>query len=249
MNLAIARWRPHAGYAPGTAVDLEAIQAVKTGLSTNIPYGYSLLYSSRQDSSFEKAGLVANAYVNEATGQILIAFRGPLSIPDGLVSSNTLERAALKVDLRIAFDDASVTTEMDREAQRLFSVVRDAAQGRGLSFTNQNVFVTGNSEGGFLAELLAKDENLSGETFGAPGIPGQQVNPAPNGNLINYLNKGDPVANLGSDALLAPFIAPAGTQYHYGKIQYIGSDTAGADLVKAAQVLFAPQDQFDIEAG
>ena len=38
---------------------LNAINAVKTGLSTAIPAGYALLYSSTQDASFAPRGLAA----------------------------------------------------------------------------------------------------------------------------------------------------------------------------------------------
>ncbi|MBV9481002.1 hypothetical protein [Bradyrhizobium sp.] len=156
---------------PSVTVDLEAIQAVKTGLSTSIPPGYSLLYSSKQDATFAQAGLDANAYVNEATGQILLAFRGPISIPFGVNPASTLENAALKIDLRIANDDPTVTSSMSVDAARFVSAVSAAAQQKGLSFSSSNVFVTGNSEGGLFAELAARANGFAGATFGAPGIP------------------------------------------------------------------------------
>ena len=67
--------------------------------------------------------------------------------------------------------------------------------------------------------------------------------------MIDYINKGDPVANLGSDSLLSKFIVPAGTQFHYGTITYVGSDVSGKNLTQAAQVLFTPKDEFDMENG
>jgi hypothetical protein len=236
---------------PSLPDDLNAINAVKTGLSTAIPAGYALLYSSKQDATFASSGLAANAYVN-AAGQILIAYLGPVTVSASTSPSPVdpvLEAASIALNKRIANNDANVTKEMQGTADRFYALVKGAAAKwtaptqwnwtTPLQFTSSNVFVTGNSQGGLYAELTAKANTLAGATFGAPGIPGESTNSVPqNLDFTNYINTSDPVGNLASDAKLGPDIQ--GTQFHFGHIVYIGSGNAGAVLERTYSAVVNP---------
>jgi hypothetical protein len=99
---------------------LNAINAVKTGLSTAIPAGYALLYSSTQDASFAQKGLAANAYVNSA-GQILIAYLGPVTISPSSSVDPVLKDASIALNNKIAANDESVASEMQQTANNFCS--------------------------------------------------------------------------------------------------------------------------------
>ncbi len=60
--------------APTNSDYLNAINAIKNGDLLDAPAGYTLLYSSSQNSQFAPNGLVANAYYNRTTNTVIIAF-------------------------------------------------------------------------------------------------------------------------------------------------------------------------------
>ena len=140
---------------------LNAISLVKNGDLLDAPAGYTLLYSSSQDSSqFAGSGLIANAYYNSTTNNVIVAFYGASAFPAGVV------------DLQIEANSDQISGKMLAQVTAFYSKVQQAANSvPGLVLSADNTFATGNSEGGLLAELLAKDLGLSGATFGAPGIP------------------------------------------------------------------------------
>jgi hypothetical protein len=114
---------------PSLSDDLNAINAVKTGLSTAIPAGYALLYSSKQDVTFAPRGLSANAYVN-AAGQILIAYLGPVTVSANSSPSPVdpaLEAASIALNKRIANNAPTVTTEMQGTADDFYTAVQTAS--------------------------------------------------------------------------------------------------------------------------
>jgi hypothetical protein len=245
--------------APTLSDYLNAINAVKSGISTAIPAGYSLLFSSASDPTFAENGLSANAYVNYATGQIIIAYNGPV-----VVSANSspysvdpvLEAAATAIDLQIDSNDPTVTAFMQATADLFYSEVQNQAVAQGLLFSNSNVFVTGNSEGGLFAELTAKANTLAGATFGAPGIPGESANTVPqNLDFTNYINTSDPIGNLASDAYLSADIfafqqlGVPGTQYHFGHTVFLGNNEAGTSLANTYQILVNSINSADGESG
>lgn len=94
--------------------------------------------------------------------------------------------------------------------------------GKGYSLDPSNVFVTGNSLGGYAAELASQQYGYGGAAFGAPGIPGNTSNPSPQ-NFTVYVSAADAVGNYASDSPGAPLLAQSGNQYHYGTVKYLGT--------------------------
>ena len=99
----------------------------------------------------------------------------------------------------------------------------------------QNIFITGHSLGGLEAEWAALNiPGLTGETFAAPGLPGYTSDPSTPA-LIDYIDRGDPLANFASDT-------PAGQLYgltniaHVGSVMPIGPTSNGLELMVASAV-------------
>ena len=222
--------------APSNADYLNAINADKNpGNGDAIPPGYSLLYSSTYDQTFAQNGLYGNAYVNEATGQIIVAFEGPVTVSSGSAGvDQTLANAAAQIDTRLANNDASVTSEMQSTAAGFMANVQQAAESSGFSYSSSNVFVTGNSEGGFIAEVVSQDTGFGGASFGAPGMPGYDGSGQPVGsNFTNYINASDPIGNRGSDSYIPP---DGGDQYHYGNNVFLGTQAESDALAQNYQL-------------
>jgi hypothetical protein len=204
---------------------LNAINATKfSGDSTAWPTGYVLLYSSTSDSQFAVNGLSAKALINVETGQIITAYLGPVTTPGSTVDPALLA-ASRNINVRIANNDASVTDQMQIQVDRFNVEAKNAATSIGFSFTKDNVFVTGNSEGGLFAQLSSRANGFAGATYGAPGIPGN-ANFEFSGNdttgLNNYYDNRDIVGNTGSEE--GRFNKPStGSQYHYGNDIELGS--------------------------
>jgi hypothetical protein len=144
---------------PNNSDYLNAINAVKNpGNASAIPTGYTLLYSSTSQDSYASNGLNGAAYLNPTTGQIIIAYFGQNTVDVLLGQSGSVsEIAGAAVDQRIGNNDPTVAGELAVQTTSFTAAVKDAAETAGYSFTNSNVFVTGFSEGGLLAQCLNRD--------------------------------------------------------------------------------------------
>src|SRR6201991_5001923 len=211
---------------PSIADYVNALQATKypTDVAAR-PTGYTLLlYSSASDPSYASRGLSANVYANPETGKIIISYLGPVTSANdlaGVYVDPVLLAAAKAVNQRIAVNDETLTPEMQNVVRDFIGEVGNKAQAAGYSFTNSNVFVTGNSEGALFTQLSAKIFGFGGTTFGGVPIPGTTSNDAPlDSRLDNYYYALDPIGNLGTDRAIGP--QGTGTQYHYGNDIMIG---------------------------
>ena len=181
---------------PNNSDYLNAINAVQNPGNPNaIPTGYTLLYSSTSDGNYASSGLDGTAYVNQTTGQIIIAYSGPNTVGALLgLPGSVLENAAAAVDKRIGSNDSQVASDLVVQTNSFTAAVQNAAETAGYTFTNGNVFVTGWSEGGLLAQLTARENGFAGTSYGAPPIPGTDSNSAPdNSGFINYYYSKEPV--------------------------------------------------------
>ena len=99
-----------------------------------------------------------------------------------------------------------------------------ACQSPSLSTDRGNIFVTGNSLGAYGAELAAREFGYGGVGFGGPGIPGYRAPAERAGNFVNYLLRGDPVAEHATDAAVgwAGWQGAAEAGDHYGRIEWLG---------------------------
>ncbi|HXQ72604.1 MAG TPA: hypothetical protein VN844_19060 [Pyrinomonadaceae bacterium] len=229
---------------PSIADYVNALQATKypTDVAAR-PTGYTLLlYSSASDPSYASRGLSANVYANPETGKIIISYLGPVTSANdlaGVYVDPVLLAAAKAVNQRIAVNDETLTPEMQNVVRDFIGEVGNKAQAAGYSFTNSNVFVTGNSEGALFTQLSAKIFGFGGTTFGGVPIPGTTSNDAPlDSRLDNYYYALDPIGNLGTDRAIGP--QGTGTQYHYGNDIMIGKISDSAFLADAARMALSP---------
>jgi len=218
--------------APAQADYLNAINANANGQAWAIPEGYDLVYSSTQNPDSAAGGLLGSVYANQSTGDVIIAFNGPVTIsgssaPDLATTNPTLVDAATGIDTRIQNNDQSVTEDMQNtlngfmaDAQGALNTY-NADNSSDITLGTDNTFVTGNSEGGVFAQILAQQKGYGGETFGAPGVPGLPETSSPNNNFTNNILSTDPIGNTGSDTQMPP--AGGGDQSHYGGTNIIDS--------------------------
>lgn len=100
---------------------------------------------------------------------------------------------------------------------------------------NARIYVTGFGLGGVEAEaqaLALGSRVTGGVTFGAPGLPGHQVNGSES-TVTNFVDYGDPVGNWASDPQSElPELVPEGLD-HFGGVDLIG-DPANAALPRLA---------------
>lgn len=142
------------------------------------------------------SGFHATAYQNEATGDIIVAYRGT---DPGLFSGKTnAERVghALTTMQDIAVDATMVRDAVNpqRKAADAFTqAMIDKAAKAGIS--KDHIFVAGHSLGGTLAEIEAANFGLVGSTYNAYGaVSLLDGAPQPGTHLTNYRMAGDVVS-------------------------------------------------------
>ena len=142
------------------------------------------------------SGFHATAYQNEATGDIVIAYRGT---DPGLFSGKTNADKighALTTVQDIAVDATMVRDAVNPQrgaADAFTQAMIDKAARQGI--TKDHIFVAGHSLGGTLAEIEAANFGLVGSTYNAYGAVGLLSSPPkPGTHLTNYRMAGDVVS-------------------------------------------------------
>jgi subtilisin-like proprotein convertase family protein len=215
---------------PSNSDYLNALNANdNVGSSNAAPTGYSLIYSSWGDDLFASyyagQGIYGAVYYNSTTNQFIFAFNGPntISAASGLnflEANPTLANAGAAIDRRIMNGDSTVTDDMTTAALGFYANAFNRATELGLSMSQYNTFVTGMSEGGFIAQILGWKKEIGGLTVGAPGVPGLTASDTPsNANFLNYGFSLDAIAQYATDGAIKP-PTPA---YHYGSAVQIGT--------------------------
>jgi hypothetical protein len=107
------------------------------------------------------------------------------------------------------------------------TALQDAAhQGIG----SANVFVTGHSLGAAEAEYVGSQTGLGGATFAGPGIPLGDIGAHDGSNMVDYIQRGDPIANYAIDSNNEGNFQISQTVRHYGETTYIGSPSDNQPL-------------------
>jgi Ca2+-binding RTX toxin-like protein len=184
------------------------------------------------NSAGEQKGLLAQAYKNDTTGQIVIAIEGPGTVPGVLSAPTTAVLAAAAVNLQII--KGEIPTDYQNATKDFLQQVKEKAVAEGFTVDSNNTFVAGNSLGGYGAQYLSSQNNFGGASFGGPGVLG--ITPNPTQNFTSYVNKGDAIANAASDT----GINWAGVSQfgpHYGNVVMFGSQAAQSKLAAAVQTL------------
>jgi uncharacterized protein YcfJ len=214
-----------------------------TGGNSGVPTGWRPL--AVDNSSGEQKGLIAQAYKNDATGQIVITFIGPTSAPY-IPFLPTATAAASAVNLQIL--NGQVPTEYQNAATRFLQQVTETAAAEGFSVNSSNTFVAGNSLGGYGAQYLASQNGFGGASFGGPGV--LNIAPNPTQNFTSYVIKGDAVANAASDTGINwTGVSQFGS--HYGSLVMLGSQANQDKLAANVQTLsdLKANPQLDPEGG
>ena len=207
--------------------------AAKMGI-VGIPPGWRPL--NIDNSAGEQNGLLAQAYKNDATGQIVITIEGPGTVPGVLSAPTTAVLAAAAVNLQILKGD--VPTDYQNAATAFLQQVKLTAAAEGFLVDSSNTFVTGNSLGGYGSQYLASKNGFGGASFGGPGVLG--IAPNPTENFKSYVTSGDGVANAATDTGINWPGAPYGP--HYGSVEMLGPQTDQNKLAAAVQILSSSSD-------
>jgi hypothetical protein len=99
------------------------------------------------------------------------------------------------------------------------TVEQDAAQ---QNISTANVFITGHSLGAAEAEYVGSQTGLGGATFAGPGILSSDIGAFDGSNLVDYIQRGDPIANHATDSNDEGNFQISHDVEHYGQTHYIG---------------------------
>ena len=219
---------------PTTSEFLNAANWTYTRSSTTNPADLKpLLVNGKQlTMQVTSDGFYGAAFVSPSD-QVVIAYEGT-SLPD-IADGTPFGLAQVAADLGIYFGQ-NIPAYGDAAAFAQKVIKAAARQG----ITKSNVFVAGHSLGAAETEYVAAQVGLSGETFGAPGIPAADVTANP-GQLVDYVEYGDPVGNYASQPPVeGRFIWSDGID-HVGTVKYLGSVLDASSLVLAG-ILFGTGD-------
>lgn len=166
------------------------------------------------------SGVTATAFIDKA-GDVLIAYQG------------TSSTAQYQLDLAIMNGTDTSRLAGFSDALGFARHVEAIAAKEGILQTR--IYVTGHSLGGTLASYVASRIGLAGASFAASGIPGYHAPATPAANFVDYVGKGDPFANYGTDtAEKASAVVANRAMDHYGNVVQLGSAVDAAALAPFA---------------
>ncbi|MGJ8516359.1 hypothetical protein [Carnimonas bestiolae] len=120
-----------------------------------------------------------------------------------------------------------------QDAVKFVSYVADAANERGIS--SDDIFVTGHSLGGALAQYVGQQTGLGGVSWAGQGIVPSDNAVGDGSNFISVVTYGDPWATLSSDVegvqpMAADFDVENGVHPHWGTVIPVGDVNDQVDL-------------------
>jgi hypothetical protein len=199
-----------------------------TSQQSNAPAGYTPFYGSyhAQDS----AGLDAQVFVNESTGQVIFAFRGDVPLP-GINGAGSSDSSILAGNSPTAYLNAVNT---------YFSTQEAALTQAGYSTDPTNVFVSGASLGGYAAQYLGLTQGLGGAAYATPGLIGYDGSATPPSSFTTYEVDGDGVSSYSSNSGINWDISTP--SYNYGTVVFGGSQANAALLGQMVNMLGSEPD-------
>lgn len=181
------------------------------------------------------SGMVGKAWVTPE-GQVIIAYQGTTG-GSHLLFNPLITIAQVLADLQVVF--TGTTPLAFHDALDFAEQVRAEAALQG--YSDEDIFVTGHSLGGWEAQYVAQQTGLAGVGFEAPGIntvvPGNGadsmfVNIGTYGSSAPYMSTDLP----GLQPFMPPYVPGGGTKPHYGPIIMIGDPAAMTPLYNASQL-------------
>jgi hypothetical protein len=146
---------------------VDLINVTKEGAP--VPDGWRKLSVAANPDHRERLdhGLEADTFVNAVTGHVVIAFAARTTSPYFGTSVGSKAQA----DSDTAIMNGKIPEGLSEDIADYVRRAREAIAKENVSNDSSNIFVTGNSLGGFEAQLAARDNGFGGASFGGPGIP------------------------------------------------------------------------------
>ena len=158
-------------------------------------------------------GCTAAAF-SDGHGNIVVSFQG----------TQTTQQQLADVELMSGQKGATIPAFQDAVA--FVRSVEQTAAAMGISASN--IYITGHSLGGTLAEYAASQTGMGGASFAGSGVPGYQAPSAPASNFVSYVEHGDAFANWATDGSERTIIGAGAHQDHYGQLVLLGSPSQDA---------------------
>lgn len=172
-------------------------------------------------------GFYGAAFVTPAN-QVIIAFEG--TYLSALARDPLFVAAQIEADRVIA---AGGQPDAYGDALRFAEAVQVAALAQGIPATE--IFVTGHSLGGAEAAYVAAQLDLPGETYGAPGIAAAAIPEGAISQLVNYVERGDPVGNYSANPDLLNGFLQSQQILRFGEPSYLGDLLPGLALIAVGE--------------
>lgn len=190
------------------------------------------------------SGESAKAWVTPQ-GQIIVAYQGTTG-GTNLLANPVIAVSQIITDAQVIFTNTTPQAFTDSLAFEQQVAAEAAKQG----YSQDDIFVTGHSLGGWEAEYVAQQTGVGGIGFESPGINTTVPGNGANSGFVNVETYGDTAAYFATDLpALQPFVPPyvpgGGTKPHYGSIVMIGDPNATTPLVNAAS-LWGPNPVGDV---
>ena len=151
-------------------------------------------------------GCTASALI-DGSGNVIISFQGTTTMVQDEADAQMLE------------GDPPSSIGALTDALAFTRTVQQAAAGLGIPASN--IYVTGHSLGGTLAEYVASQTGLPGVSFAGSGLPDYVAPSTPAANFTSYVEHGDSYANFSSDG--SEHVLSGAHQDHYGQLVFLGS--------------------------
>ncbi|KUI33531.1 hypothetical protein AU195_00440 [Mycobacterium sp. IS-1496] len=181
------------------------------------------------------SGMVGRAWVTPE-GQVIIAYQGTTG-GSHLLFNPLTTIAQVLADLQVVF--TGTTPLAFHDALDFAEEVRAEAALQG--YSDEDIFVTGHSLGGWEAQYVAQQTGLSGIGFEAPGINTVVPGNGADSMFVNIGTYGSSAPYMATDLpglqpFMPPYVPGGGSKPHFGPIVMIGDPAAMTPLYNASQL-------------
>jgi len=179
------------------------------------------------------SGMVGKAWVTPE-GQIIIAYQGTTG-GSHLLFNPIIVIPQVIADLQVVF--TGTTPLAFHDALDFAQQVRAEAARQG--YSDDDIFVTGHSLGGWEAQYVAQQTGLAGIGFEAPGINTTVPGNGADSMFVNIGTYGSSAPYMATDLpglqpFMPPYVPGGGSKPHYGPIVMIGDPAAMTPLYNAS---------------
>ena len=176
-------------------------------------FGLSQMTSSAgKPLEVETANGCTAAAFTDGAGHVIVAFQG----------TTTAQQSLADVELMGGTSGSQIPAFQD--ALAFTKSVEQAAAAKGIAASN--VYVTGHSLGGTLAEYVALQTGLGGASFAGSGVPGYQAAKTVPSNFVSFVAHGDAFANWSTDGSEHVLLGKGIHEDHYGQMVFLGPSSA-----------------------